>query len=297
MRLLLTVILSFGSMLCIAQNVESFGFFGGFNFPITMDEGLQRDSRFSGRFTIKATPIGFSYGYDKVGYGYLISPSYTRIGQSFNIVNTAGGEIGTRELLMDYVSVPVAFKLHINDMAFFRLSALAAINFNYLISGSENFTHSAGKLKYPAGISVPNDPGYIVSYDGVFVPQVTNLMYVSKDKFNAFQLFAALGLRSDIDINDDWSINFDGRINFGLFDSRSETYIKQLKTPSGTPDINGIPGSPELYGQRREIYLSVGVGISKILNNNSKSRKRGSGIKDRSGGGNTGKPRNKRPKR
>lgn len=297
MRLLLTVAWCYSSMLCLGQNVEAFGVFGGFNFPITLDEGLQNDNRYYGKFTIRSTPIGFSYGYDKVGYGYLISPNYTRIGQNFVIKNSAGGEIGTREVLMDYFSVPVALKLHINDMAFFRLSAVAALNFNYLISGTETFTHSAGKIRYPAGISVPIDPGYIVAYDGVFVPQVNNLEYVSKDKFNAFQLFAAFGLRSDFDLNDDWSINFDGRVNFGIFDSRSSSYIDQLKKPSGLPDINGNPGAPDIYGQRREIYLSVGFGISRIIQTKSKFKTKTTGIKDRSGGGTIAKPRNKKKKR
>lgn len=294
MRLLLTVALCYSAIFSFGQNVEAFGIFGGFNFPITLDDGLHKDNRYYGKFTIRGTPVGFSYGYDKVGYGYLISPSYTRIGQNFIIKNSAGGEIGTREILMDYVSVPIALKLHINDMAFFRLSALAALNFNYLISGSETFTHSAGKIRYPAGISVPIDPGYVVAYDGVFVPQVSNLVYVSKDKFNSLQLFAAVGLRSDFDLNDDWSINFDGRINFGIFDSRTSDYINQMKNPSGPADINGNPGAPDVYGQRREVYISVGFGISRIIQSKSKFKTKTTGIKDRSGGGTTAKPRNKK---
>lgn len=297
MRLLFTVAFVFLSCCVYGQNVESFGVFGGFNFPITLDEGLQKDNRFYGKFTIRSTPIGFSYGYDKVGYGYVITPSFTRIGQNFSIKNSAGGEIGIREILMDYISVPIALKLHINDMAFFRLSAVGALSFNYLLNGSETFTHDAGKIRYPAGISVPQEPGYIIAYDGVFVPEVNNLEYVSKDKFNSFQLFAAVGFRSDFDLSDEWSINFDGRINFGIFDPRTSSYIDQLKKPSGLPDINGNPGAPDFYGQRREMFLSVGFGISRIIESKSKFKTKTTGIRDRSGGGTTAKPRNRKPKR
>lgn len=297
MRLLITVALCFVALAGHGQNVEAFGIFGGFNFPITLDEGLQKDNRYFGKFTIRSTPIGFSYGYDKVGYGYVITPSFTRIGQNFIIKNSSGGEIGTREVLMDYISLPIALKLHINDMAFFRLSAVAALNFNYLLNGTETFTHDAGKIRYPAGISVPTDPGYVIAYDGVFVPQVNKLEYVSKDKFKSFQVFAGLGLRSDFDLSDEWSINFDGRVNFGIFDSRTSAYVDQLKKPSGLPDINGNPGAPDMYGQRREVYLSVSFGISRIIESKTKFKTKATGIKDRSGGGTTAKPRNKKPKR
>lgn len=252
-----------------AQNIEAFGVFGGFNFPFTVDPGLSKDPRFVGRLTIRATPVGFSYGYDRVGHGILITPNYTQAGQKFIIKNTTGGEIGTRDVKMNYLSIPVALKLHINDMSFFRLSLVAAISPSFLIKGQETFTiespDQAAKLKYPAGVSVPTDPGYEKVYDGVFVPQLDNDVHVSNDKFNSFQLFAALGLRSDFDLNDDWSINFDGRANFGIFDPRKSTYIDELKNPAGPEDFYGNPGAPDLYGQRREIFLSVSFGISRII--------------------------------
>jgi hypothetical protein len=252
-----------------AQDIEAFGVFGGFNFPFTVDQGLAKDPRFVGRFTIRATPVGFAYGYDRVGHGILLTPNYTQTGQKFIIKNTTGGDVGTRNVNMNYFSVPVALKLHINDMSFFRLSLVAAITPSFLIKGEETFTISspnqATKLRYPAGVSIPTGPGYEQVYDGVFVPQLDNEVYVSNDKFNAFQLFAALGLRSDFDLNDDWSLNFDGRANFGIFDTRTSAYIDELKNPAGPPDFYGDPGAPDLYGQRREIYLSVAFGISRII--------------------------------
>jgi hypothetical protein len=62
-------------------------------------------------------------------------------------------------------------------------------------------------------------------------------------------------LRSDFDLNDDWSLNFDGRANFGLFDPRKKEYLDQLKQPD----------APDLYGQRREVYLTFEIGIARII--------------------------------
>ncbi|HEY5826088.1 MAG TPA: outer membrane beta-barrel protein [Cyclobacteriaceae bacterium] len=256
------------SPLCLAQNIESFGVFGGFNIPFTIDQGLKKDLRFYGKFTLRGSPFGFNYGYDKVGYGFLITPQFLQIGQKYTIHNTAGGEVGIRDIKMNFISVPVALKIHINDMAFFRLSLVAAINFQYLFKGEETLTHTAAKLNYPPSVHVPTDPGYLKVYDGVFVPEVKDQVHVSQDKFKPFQLFAGVGLRSDFDLNDDWSLNFDGRANFGIFDPRKSDYIEQLKQPTDAPD---------LYGQRRDVYLTGAIGIARIIQIKEKFRHHGGG--------------------
>lgn len=239
-----------------SQNVESFGAFGGFTIPFTIDQGMLKDPRYFGKLTLRGTPYGVSYGYDHVGFGFLITPSYVQAGQRFTIENVSGGEVGFREVKMDYISVPVALKLHVNDLSFFRLSLVAGININYLINGREVVTHSATKLKYPPNVIIPNEPGYVEDYDGVFVPEVNGLEYTTKDKFTPLQLFAALGVRADFDINDNWGINLDGRANFGIFDPRTKDYLDVLQAPGDVPDI---------YGVRREIYLSGMIGVSRLI--------------------------------
>jgi hypothetical protein len=269
MKAVFTGLLLFLIIQASAQDVESYGVFGGFNFPFTVDQGLQKDPRFYGKFTIRATPVGFAYGYDRVGHGVLFTPNYTQLGQKFIIKNTTGGEVGVRDIQMSYLSVPIALKLHVNDMSFFRMSLVAAVAPSILIAGQETLTINtpagATKIRYPNGVSVPTDPGYEIVYDGVFVPKLDKQVYVPKSKFNAFQLFGAVGLRSDFDLNDDWSLNFDGRANFGIFDTRKSAYLDELKNPAGPNDVNGNPGAPDIYGQRREIFLSVSFGLSRII--------------------------------
>ena len=266
------LVLAFQDLL--SQNVESFGVFGGFNVPFTIDQGLEKDMRFESRFHIRGTPVGFHWGYDKPGFGVVLSPSYLIVGQKFTIKNTTGGDVGTRDINMNYFSVPVALKFHLNDLSFFRMSLLTAVDFSLLLDGKETFTHEASKLKFPAGISVPTDPGYTIAYDGVFVPSVTNQVHVTKDKFNSFQLFGAICMRFDLDITEEWSLMIDGRANFALFDSRTSAYVNQLKVPSGPPDINGKPGAPDLYGQRRDAFLSVTFGVSRIIKTKTEFKER-----------------------
>ncbi|NOT76690.1 MAG: outer membrane beta-barrel protein [Cyclobacteriaceae bacterium] len=255
-----------------SQNTESFGIFGGFNVPITIDKGLEKDPRYRSKFEIRGTPIGFHYGYDRPGFGYVISPSFLKIGQTYTILNATGGDVGTRDISMNYFSLPLALKFHLNDLSFFRLSLLAAADFCFLLDGTETINNSAAKLRYPSGVTVPD--GYTVAYDGVFVPAISNQVYVSKDKFNSFQLFGAIGMRADLDLSDNWSVMVDGRANFSLFDPRSKAYLDQLSTPSGGPDINGNTAAPDLYGQRRDVFLSVTFGVSRIIQTKAKFKER-----------------------
>jgi hypothetical protein len=276
-----------------SQDVESFGVFGGFNIPITIDKGLEKDPRFLSKFIIKGTPVGFQYGYDKPGLGFVVSPSYLQIGQKYSILNTTGGEVGSRDISMNYFSLPVAIKFHVNDLSFFRLSLVAAIDFCFLVDGKETFTHFPSKLKYPAGVSIPTDPGYAVTYDGVFVPNVVKQVHVSKDKFNTFQMFGAIGVRSDLDLSDKWSVMIDGRANFGLRESRTDEYLNTLSNPTGPPDINGRPGAPDLSGTRRDIFLSVTFGVSRIIKTKTEFKQRHSSPLPKV---NYGKPRSAQPK-
>ena len=64
MKGLYSVLLLLISPLVFSQDIESFGIFGGLNIPFTIDQGLKKDPRFYGKFTLRATPIGFNYGYD-----------------------------------------------------------------------------------------------------------------------------------------------------------------------------------------------------------------------------------------
>lgn len=244
------------------------------NVPVTIDQGLANDPRYISKFSVRGTPIGFYYGYDRPGLGFFVSPNYMTIGQTYIITNTTGGHVGTRDINMSYLSVPVGLKFHLNSMAFFRLSLVAALDFSFLVDGNETLTHAGAKLRYPAGVSVPTDPGYTIVYDGVFVPEVSNQIYVSKDKFNSFQLFGGVGMRFDLDLSERWSVMADGRANFGLLDPRTEEYINQLKNPSGPADVLGNPGAPDLYGSRRDVYLSFTLGVARIITTKPKFKAR-----------------------
>ncbi len=238
-----------------AQDIRSYGAFAGLNFPLTLDQGLLKDPRFFSKFTARGTPFGFLYAYDKVGYGYMIMPQYMQVGQTYLIQNTIGGEVGKREIRMNYVSLSAALKIHLADLAAARVSIVAAVTPSFLIKGEELITHSAAKLRYPPIVAIPADPGYIPAFDGVFVPAVSEQVQVSGDKFNAFNLFAGIGIFSEFSFSENWSVNLEGRANFGIFETRNTAYLDRLQAAD----------PPDIYGQRREVFLSVTFGIAHTL--------------------------------
>jgi hypothetical protein len=249
-----------------AQQVHSLGLFTGISVPYTWDGGINQDSRYRTRFDIKYTPIGVHYGVDKEGHGFTFDPSIIRIGQNFNVINTTGGEIGQRKIDLTYLQVPIGIKLHIIDMSFFKVSLVAHAGVGFLLDGKETIRHTDGKLKFPLAMtgSFPSPqnqefearyPGYIVEYDGVLAPPV-NGKISSKDFFQKFQLFGGVGMRSDWDFSENWRASFDLRANIGILEPRTPEYIKRVKNYEALYDI---------YGARRDLFLSLTFGIARTL--------------------------------
>jgi hypothetical protein len=251
-----------------AQEVHSLGLFTGIAVPYTWDGGINQDSRYRTRFDIKFTPIGFHYGVDKEGHGFMIDPSIIRIGQNFNVINSTGGELGQRKIDLTYVQVPVGIKLHIIDMSFFKVSMVASIGVGVLLNGKETIRHTDGKLKFPVEMTGPfpsaqNDEfetkyaAFVeeVEYDGVIVKNVNGKLS-DTDDFQKFQLFGSMGFRSDWDFSENWRASFDLRANIGILEPRTSDYTKRVKDYEALYDI---------YGQRRDLFLSLTFGIARTL--------------------------------
>lgn len=264
----LFVLFSLFAIPSLAQEVHSLGLFTGIAIPYTWDGGINQDSRYRTRFDIKYSPIGVHYGLDKEGHGFMIDPCVIRIGQNFNVINSSGGEIGYRKIDLTYLQVPVGIKLHIIDMSFFKVSMVASVGVGVLLNGKETVEHSDGKLKFPIEMTGPypsaqNDafenqyPDVVeeVEYDGVVVKNVNAALSGTED-FQKFQIFGSLGLRSDWDFGENWRASFDLRGNMGILEPRTSDYTKRVKNFEALYDM---------YGQRRDLFLSLTFGIARTL--------------------------------
>lgn len=252
------------------QHSVGLGIHSGFTVPITLDKGMDSDPRYDPRYSMKAAPFGVTIMKDYEGFGFLISPGLITTGQNYNVVNTEGGHIGRRNITMKYFSLPVAFKLHLINLDFFRVSALASVSASFLYDADDRISHDDMKLIFPSEV-IPSLPeGYTLEYDGVLAPVVQNQVNASQENFNSLQVFAGVGLRSDWDVSNHWRVSLDVRLNYGLFDTRTDAYLQEIQNYEHLYDRPG---------KRTETFAHVSFGIARYLDFDKNDRDRERSLK------------------
>lgn len=246
----------------------SLGIFTGATSTFLWDEGINRDPRYQTRYDVKWAPIGMSYGIDYEGFGFVLTPSMINIGQKYNVINTVGGEEGIRSIKQTYFHIPAAFKIHIIDLSFFKVSFVAGGSVAFLLDGKETITHHAAKLRFPSAVHPVLPAEYEVEYDGVISPAVSDYLMLNSSDFSVMQVFVAGGFCSDWDISDNWRVSFDLRANYGIFEPRSDDYTQRLNS---NQTIYDIPGA------RRDIFVQFNVGIARYIDLDKKDVNRRKG--------------------
>lgn len=246
------------AMPCLAQKevTYSLGVFAGVTSTFTFDEGINKDPRYQAKYGADFVPIGLHAGIDFHGFGFMVDPQLTQLGQSFNMLNNAGGQVGDRKVSMTYVQLPFSLKKHIIDLSFFKVSWVLGLSYAQLIKADERITHSNAKLTFPAVVYNALPPEYLVEYDGVVSPTVKNLKTLEKSDFKTSQFFGSIGFRSDWDVTEHARLSFDFRCNVGAFDPRSNDYLQRSKN---NLTIYEIPGS------RLDVFASLTLGYSRYL--------------------------------
>jgi hypothetical protein len=258
----------------------------------TIDDGIASDPRYTTRYKVGFAPIGVYLGVDYEGFGIGASPGLVNLGQTFYVVNTVGGQDGRRTLDMQYLQIPVAFKVHVINLSFFRVSALASVAPAYLLRGRELVEHSASKLIFPTEVYPILPPDYTVQYDGVVVPEVHDYVISDEEDFKPFQIFVAAGFRSDWDVSDHWRVSLDFRLNYGIYETRTDEYLQRL---NNYQELYAVPGS------RHDLFPQLTLGISRFINLEKRDieqrkRLRGDPKQTRPKKYPYAKPRNKKPK-
>lgn len=244
------------SSLWAQQLSMSLGVYTGLTSSYTLDRGINDDPRYKGNYEVKFAPIGINFGMDYEGYGFVISPGIINLGQNFYVVNTSGGHEGRRKIDLQYLNIPVAFKIHIIRLSFFKISGLVSFSAAYLMDGKETVNHSATKLTFPEEVYPILPADYIVQYDGVAVPEVDSYFISEKKDFIPIQFFAAAGFRSDWDVSNHWRVSFDFRVNYGINEPREKEYLDKLNAYQTLYDIPG---------KRKDVFAQLSIGISRYI--------------------------------
>jgi hypothetical protein len=249
----------------------SLGIFTGGTSSYIWDEGINRDPRYEIRYDIKFAPVGVAYGIDYEGFGFVLTPSLIKIGQKYNVINTVGGQEGLRSSTLSYLNLPGAFKFHIIDLSFFKVSFVAGASVAFLLDAEETIRHNPAKLRFSSDVYPILPPDYQVEYDGVVSPKVDNNMMLGRSDHNSLQIFGCAGFRSDWDINENWRVSFDFRVNYGFFEPRNSAYLERLNSNQTLYDTPG---------KRKDIFACLNVGIARYIDIDKKDhdrKKKGSG--------------------
>jgi len=186
-----------------------------------------------------------------------VTPGIISIGQNFDVINVTGGNVGVRKINLQYLNIPIACKLRLIDLSFFRVSFLGSISAAYLLNGKEMVSHEDSKLKFPDGIVPPVlPPTYTRVYDGVISPMVHKYTMLTTSDYNPIQFFVGIGLRSDWDVSESWRVSFDLRANYGLLEPRNSSYLDQAEAFQMLYDIAGT---------RHDMFVQLNVGVSKYV--------------------------------
>jgi hypothetical protein len=119
-RALFTLLLALNSLLAWPQQFSvSVGAYTGLTSTYTSDKGIDKDPRYQGRYEAKFAPIGINVGVDYDGFGLIFGPGIINVGQNFYVTNTLGGQEGLRKIDLQYLNLPIAFKVHLIDLSFF----------------------------------------------------------------------------------------------------------------------------------------------------------------------------------
>jgi hypothetical protein len=252
-----TLLLVFNSLLAWTQQFSlSVGVYTGLTSTYTSDKGINKDPRYQGRYEAKFAPIGVNIGLDYEGFGLIFGPGIINVGQNFYVTNTLGGQEGLRKIDLQYLNVPIALKVHLINLSFFKVSAIASIAPAILLQGKEEISHNDTKLQFPLEVYPILPPDYIAEYDGVLVPEINKYSLAQKKDFKSLQLFAGAGFRADWDVSNHWRVAFDFRVNYGIFNPRTDEYSQKLKS-------NVL--LYELPGERRDMFAQIAIGISRYI--------------------------------
>ena len=238
------------------QHSIGVGVFSGFTVPYSLDKGMDLDSRYSARYSLKGAPIGVSFSKDLEHFGFLLTPGLITIGQDYDVVNTEGGHNGRRERDSRFFSIPFALKVHLIDLDFFRVSALATISAAVLIDVRDRISHDITKLNFPKETYPLLPEGYLVEYDGVVSPVVRGNTISTISDYNKVQAFAGVGLRADWYVFNYLRVSIDFRVNYGLSEPRTDDYLNRINSYTSLYDN---PGS------KRDLYAQFGIGIGRFL--------------------------------
>ncbi len=242
-----------------AQMKFHVGLTTGINSTIVLDKGLSEDPRFNSTFSYKWAPVGMSVGMDlSPRFGIQLEAIVANQGQIFDVVDIFEDLVGSREIDLTYVHIPLLMKFMNGSNNKARMNFSLGPQLSILTTGIEAIQYIASTQEIPDGLDIPD--GSVDNGNGTYdVPTLpyTELLSTSAEKevqkFKESEVQIAGSFGFDIDITKNLYLTTLVRINYSFTDMRNDELLKILE--------EGGDGAFDILGRRANVLIGLQFGV------------------------------------
>jgi hypothetical protein len=242
-----------------AQMKFHLGLTTGINSTIVLDKGLSEDPRFNSTFSYKWAPIGMAVGFDlSPKFGIQLEAIVANQGQIYDVVDILDDLVGSREIDLNYVHIPLLMKFMNGSNKKGRMNFSLGPQLSILTTGIEAIQYIASTQEIPDGLEIPagsvdNGNG---TYDVPTLPYTELLSTAAESEVQQFkdtevQIAGSFGF--DFDITKNLYLTTLVRINYSFTDMRNDELLEILE--------EGGDGAFDVFGRRANVLIGLQFGI------------------------------------
>lgn len=242
-----------------AQMKFHVGLTTGINSTIVLDKGLSEDPRFNSTFSYKWAPIGMAVGFDlSPKFGIQLEAIVANQGQIYDVVDILDDLVGSREIDLSYVHIPLLMKFMNGSNKKGRMNFSLGPQLSILTTGIEAIQYIASTQEIPDGLEIPagsvdNGNG---TYDVPTLPYTELLSTTAESEVQQFkdtevQIAGSFGF--DFDITKNLYLTTLVRINYSFTDMRNDELLEILE--------EGGDGAFDVFGRRANVLIGLQFGI------------------------------------
>ncbi len=242
-----------------AQMKFHLGLTTGINSTIVLDKGLSEDPRFNSTFSYKWAPIGMAVGFDlSPRFGIQLEAIVANQGQIYDVVDILDDLVGSREIDLSYVHIPLLMKFMNGSNKKARMNFSLGPQLSILTTGIEAIQYIASTQEIPDGLEIPagsvdNGNG---TYDVPTLPYTELLSTAAESEVQQFkdtevQIAGSFGF--DFDITKNLYLTTLVRINYSFTDMRNDELLEILE--------EGGDGAFDVFGRRANVLIGLQFGI------------------------------------
>jgi len=231
----------------------------GINSTIVLDKGLSEDPRFNSTFSYKWAPIGMAVGFDlSPKFGIQLEAIVANQGQIYDVVDIFDDLVGSREIDLSYVHIPLLMKFMNGSNKKGRMNFSLGPQLSILTTGIEAIQYIASTQEIPDGLEIPagsvdNGNG---TYDVPTLPYTELLSTTAESEVQQFkdtevQIAGSFGF--DFDITKNLYLTTLVRINYSFTDMRNDELLEILE--------EGGDGAFDVFGRRANVLIGLQFGI------------------------------------